>query len=209
MVAEFARLGHTIVGCGRTRKEIEALREQFPPPHDFYAVDVSSDEAVKSWASVALISHGPPDLLLNNAAVINKNARLWEIDSKEFSQVIDVNLKGAASVIRHFLPGMLKRRSGVIVNFTSGWGRSTDAEVAPYCASKWGLEGLTLAFAQELPSTMAAVSLNPGTINTRMLQSCFGKSAEGHISPEDWAKKAVPYLLRIGPDQNGRQLDLD
>jgi NAD(P)-dependent dehydrogenase (short-subunit alcohol dehydrogenase family) len=103
---------------------------------------------------------------------------------------------------------MIKRKSGVVVNFTSGWGRSTDAEVAPYCASKWGVEGLTLALAQELPSGMAAATLNPGTINTRMLQSCFGKSAATHMSPAEWAKKAVPFILKIGPTENGKQLQL-
>ncbi len=101
---------------------------------------------------------------------------------------------------------MLKHKRGVIVNFTSGWGRSTDAEVAPYCASKWALEGLTLAFAQELPSGMAAVSLNPGIIDTDMLQSCFGASASGYPSPAQWVKTAVPFLLNLGPSNNGKQL---
>ncbi len=208
MTREFARLGHVVVGCGRSRSEIEALRGQYAAPHEFYSVDVSMDEEVKSWASVVITSHGAPDLVLNNAAIINSNARLWEIDPGEFSRVVDVNLKGCASVIRYFLPAMLKRRSGVVVNFTSAWGRSADAEVAPYCASKWGVEGMTLAFAQELPSTMAAVSFNPGIINTRMLQSCFGVSAATYIGPEDWARKAVPFLLDIGPAQNGRQLEM-
>jgi len=208
MAVEFAKRGHIVVGCGRSSDEINRLRKQFGGRHDFYAVDVASDEEVKSWASILMISHGAPDLLLNNAGVINKNARLWEIGPSEFSHVIDVNLKGSANVIRHFVPGMIKRKSGTIVNFTSGWGRSTDAEVAPYCASKWGVEGLTMAFAQELPSGMAAVSFNPGTINTRMLQSCFGKSAASHASPDDWAAKAVPFLLNIGPADNGKQLHL-
>ena len=101
---------------------------------------------------------------------------------------------------------MIKRKRGVIVNFSSGWGRSTDAEVAPYCATKWAIEGLTLAFAQELPSGMAAVALNPGIINTDMLQSCFGGSASGYLSPADWAKSAVPFLLKLGPGDNGKQL---
>ena len=208
MTDEFARLGHTVLGCGRTKKEIDALRHRFGAPHDFYAVDVASDDEVKSWASVLLRSHGPPDLILNNAGVVNKNAPLWEVSAAEFSLVIDTNLKGETNVIRHFVPGMLKRKKGVIVNFTSGWGRSTDPEVAPYCASKWGLEGLTLAFAQELPSGMAAVALNPGIINTDMLQSCFGKSADSYISASAWAKVAVPFLLKLGPEDNGKQLEV-
>lgn len=206
MADEFARLGHTVVGCGRSTKAIEKLRSALGAPHDFYPVDVSDNDAVKSWASVTLISHGPPDLLLNNAGVINKNARLWEIDAREFNEVVDVNLKGVANVIRHFAPAMVQRKSGVIVNFSSGWGRSTDAEVAPYCATKWAIEGLTQALAQELPGGMAAVPLNPGIINTEMLRSTFGGSASAYPSPEEWAKIAVPFLLGIGPADNGKQL---
>lgn len=208
MVDEFARLGHTVVGCGRTHSEIEKLREIYQHPHDFYEVDVASHEAVKSWASLMLNSHGAPDLVLNNAAVINRNARLWEVPPEEFSLVLDVNVKGTANVIRYVLPAMLKRKRGVIVNFSSGWGRSTDAEVAPYCASKWAVEGLTLALAQELPAGMAAVSLNPGVINTAMLQSCFGAAAGSYIAPEHWAKTAVPFLLKLGPSDNGKQLEI-
>jgi NAD(P)-dependent dehydrogenase (short-subunit alcohol dehydrogenase family) len=208
MADEFVRLGRTVLGCGRSRKEIEQLRRRLGKPHDFYTVDVASDDEVKSWASLLLSAHGPPDLVLNNAGTINKNAPVWEVPAREFAEVIDVNLKGTANIIRHFAPEMVKRKRGVIVNFSSGWGRSTDAEVAPYCASKWGIEGLTLALAQELPSGMAAVSLNPGVINTAMLQSCFGKSASGYMSAEEWAKAAVPFLLKLGPADNGKQLEL-
>ena len=207
MVEEFVRLGHTILGCGRSKPEIAQLRQRFGPPHDFEIVDVASDQAVKDWASRLLESHGVPELVLNNAGVINTNAKLWNISAEEFSKVIDVNLKGTTNIIRHFVPGMVKRKRGVIVNFSSGWGRSTDPEVAPYCASKWGVEGLTLSLAQELPAGLAAVSLNPGIINTEMLQSCFGMSASGYITPDEWAKTAVPFLLKLGPDDNGKQLD--
>jgi len=169
-------------------------------------VDVSLDESVKSWASVCLTTHAPPELLINNAGVINKNARLWEIGAREFAEVIDVNVKGTANVIRHFVPSMVKRKTGVIVNLSSGWGRSTDAEVAPYCASKWAIEGLTQSLAQELPKGMAAVPLNPGIINTEMLQSTFGGSANHYPNPDEWAKIAVPFLLQIGTKDNGQQL---
>jgi NAD(P)-dependent dehydrogenase (short-subunit alcohol dehydrogenase family) len=101
---------------------------------------------------------------------------------------------------------MVKRKRGVIVNFSSGWGRSTDPEVAPYCASKWGIEGLTSALAQELPEGLAAVSLNPGVINTEMLRSCFGASASQYIAPDQWAKTTVPFLLKLGPSDNGKQM---
>src|SRR6266404_138745 len=206
MAIEFARLGYTVAGCGRTEKEIKSLRSEVDGAHDLEAVDISLDEEVKAWAAQLLAAWGPADLLLNNAGVINKNAPLWKITAQEFSLVIDVNLKGMANVIRHFAPPMIERQKGVIVNFSSGWGWSADAEVAPYCASKWGIEGMTLAFAQELPAGMAAVALNPGIINTEMLRSCFGGSASSYLAPEKWARVAVPFLLDLGPKDNGKQL---
>jgi NAD(P)-dependent dehydrogenase (short-subunit alcohol dehydrogenase family) len=206
MAEEFIRLGHTVLGCGRSEKETGQLRKQFAAPHDFAVVDVSADEQVAAWAKRILKSHGAPDLLLNSAGLINRNARLWEIGAQEFSDVIDVNLKGVANVIRHFVPAMVKRRSGVIVNFSSGWGRSTAAEVAPYCATKWAIEGLTQALAQELPPSMAAVPFNPGIIATDMLRSSFGNAASDYPAPEEWAKIAVPFLLKLGPSVNGKPL---
>ena len=86
------------------------------------------------------------------------------------------------------------------------WGRSTSPEVAPYCATKYAVEGLTLALAQELPAGMCAVPLNPGIINTDMLQSCFGVEADNYPTPEKWAKNAVPFLLNLGPKDNGKSL---
>jgi NAD(P)-dependent dehydrogenase (short-subunit alcohol dehydrogenase family) len=206
MAREFAELGHTVIGCGRSEKEIAKCRDEFVKPHDFAAVDVASDDEVKVWADEVLRKYGAPSLLLNNAAVINKNARLWEVGPEEFAQVMDVNVNGTVSVIRHFLPAMIKRGEGVVVNFSSGWGRSTDAEVAPYCASKWAIEGLTQSLAQELPSGLAAVALNPGIINTDMLRSCFGGSAASYPTAERWAKTATPFLLKLGPRDNGKQL---
>ena len=208
MVQEFARLGHTVVGCGRSRDQVEALRRRWSAPHSFHAVDVASDTEVRNWAGEVLQAGNVPDLLLNNAGVINRNAPLWNIDADEFSRVLAVNVTGTANVIRHFLPAMLARKSGVVVNFSSGWGRSTDAEVAPYCASKWAIEGLTQAFAQELPPGLAAVALNPGIINTEMLQSCFGDSASSYPSAEAWAERAVPFLLSLSAKDNGRSLDV-
>jgi|ERR1043166_6318986 NAD(P)-dependent dehydrogenase (short-subunit alcohol dehydrogenase family) len=208
MAEGFIQAGHTIAGCGRSKSELEALTKKFPAPHSFAAVDVTSDAEVKNWAEGLLKKVSPPDLLINNAALINENAPLWEIAPEQFDRVIDVNIKGVANVIRHFVPAMVRRNHGVIVNFSSGWGRSTSPDVAPYCATKWAIEGLTQALAQELPSGMAAVPLNPGVIDTEMLQSTFGSSAHAYPKPEQWAKSAVPFLLKLSPRDNGHSLSV-
>ena len=208
LTEEFIRLGHVVIGCGRSDKEIAALQNQFPTPNHFSVVNVADDAQVSTWAKQVLASHQPPDFVLNNAALINRNAPLWKVPAQEFSDVIDVNIKGTANVIRHFAPAMVQRGSGVFVNFSSGWGRSTDAEVAPYCATKWAIEGLTQSLAQELPPGMVAVPLNPGIINTDMLRSCFGGNSTGYPSPTEWAKTAAPFILKISAKDNGRPLSV-
>jgi NAD(P)-dependent dehydrogenase (short-subunit alcohol dehydrogenase family) len=101
---------------------------------------------------------------------------------------------------------MIGRGRGVIVNMSSGWGRSTAPEVAPYCASKWAVEGLTKALAQELPAGLAAVAVNPGIIDTDMLRTCWAEEAGGFPAPAEWAQRAAPFLLGLSPSDNGRSL---
>ena len=200
--------GHTVLGCARSTEAVAELSGRFPSPHDFAAVDVSRDAEVFAWAK-RLLAGGAPDLLLNNAALMNRPAPLWQVPEEEFSRLVDVNLKGVANVVRHFVPAMIRRGRGVIVNISSGWGRSVAPEVAPYCATKWAVEGLTQALAEELPPGMAAVPLNPGIINTEMLQSCFGADAHNYPAPAAWAKRAVPMLLQLGAKDYGRQLSVE
>ena len=203
----YLSLGHRVAGCARSQEIVDQLLAEHGPLHHFATVDVSEDEAVRLWACDVLAHFGAPDLLVNNAAVISGNAPLWDIPVHEFDAVIDVNIKGTAHVLRHFLPAMIHRGSGVVVNFSSGWGRSTSPDVSAYCASKWAIEGMTQALAQELPHGLAAVALNPGIINTEMLQTCLGpESAAQYPSAPEWALSAGPYLLGLGPKDNGQAL---
>lgn len=199
--------GHTVIGCGRSA-EVLNLRFTYPAPHDFTALDVTEENKVALWADHVLAKHGAPDLLINNAALMNNPAPLWQTSSREFNQLIDVNIKGVANVIRHFVPAMVARGSGIIVNFSSGWGRSTSAGFAPYCASKFAIEGLTKSLAQELPVGMVAVPLNPGVINTDMLQQCWSAGAANFPQADVWAKYAAPFILSLGAKDNGQSVSV-
>jgi NAD(P)-dependent dehydrogenase (short-subunit alcohol dehydrogenase family) len=199
--------GHTVIGCGRSA-EILNLRFAHPAPHDFTALDVVEENKVALWSEHVLARHGAPDLLINNAALMNNPAPLWRVPAAEFNRLIDVNIKGVANVIRHFVPAMVARESGVIVNLSSGWGRSTSPEVAPYCASKYAMEGLTLALARELPKGMAAVPLNPGVIDTDMLRQCWAGGASSYPQANAWAKVAAPFILQLGAKDNGKSLSV-
>lgn len=205
MALGFAADGWTVSGCGTDTAALQSLAKELGPDHHLQPCDVTDPGAVEAFAA-ATKRFGAPDLLLNNAATINPNKPLWEVTPDEFSRVIDVNLKGVHLITRAFLPGMVERGKGVVVNFSSGWGRSTSPEVAAYCATKWGIEGLTAALAQELPAGLAAVALNPGIIDTRMLRSCFGEGAGSYPTPEEWAKVAVPYLVSLNARHNGMAL---
>lgn len=208
LVGRFTDTGHTLIGCGRNPAQVAELAKQFPAPHAFAAVDVADASGVDRWAKAMLAAHGPPDLLVNNAARMNAPAPLWQVPAEEFDAVIDVNVKGVANVIRAFVPAMVAAKKGVIVNLSSGWGRSTSPEVAPYCATKYAVEGLTLALSQELPAGMAAVPLNPGVIDTDMLRQAWGAGASSYPTADKWAERAAPFLLALGPKDNGKSLSV-
>jgi len=202
---EYAQQGHSLAGCARSATAVKNLQNILGKDHQFNTVDLSDDQAVLRWIEQLEQEWGVPDLVINNAAVIAKNAPLWEVPLEEFKQVVDINITAVFSVIRHVLPGMIKRGSGVVANISSGWGRSVSADVAVYCASKWAIEGMTQALAQDLPDGLAAVPVNPGIINTEMLQSCFGAAANDAPTPEVWAQRAAPLFLSLGPKDNGQQ----
>lgn len=208
LAEEFIRGGHTVIGCGRSGEGVFDLRMTYQAPHDFSVVDVALDTKVSIWAAKVLENESPPDLLINNAAVMNRLSPLWDQDDREFTKLVDVNIRGVQNVIRQFVPAMVAKKKGVIVNFSSGWGRSVSPEVAPYCMSKWAIEGLTKALAAELPSGMAAVPLNPGVIDTDMLRSCWADGAASYPKAEQWAKVAVPFILKLGPKQNGQSVSV-
>ena len=103
---------------------------------------------------------------------------------------------------------MVAAKKGVIVNLSSGWGRSVSPDVAPYCATKFAVEGLTKALAAELPEGMAAIPLNPGVIDTDMLRQAWSDGAGSSPKAEAWAKTAAPFILGLGPKDNGKSLSV-
>ncbi|KAI8555081.1 hypothetical protein RHMOL_Rhmol05G0146900 [Rhododendron molle] len=244
LALEMAKRGHTVIGCSRSQDKLDSLHSELsssafpaaqpdsnpssPDRHLFMNVDVRSNSSVEELARAVVEKKGVPDIIVNNAGTINRNNRLWEVPVEEFDTVIDINVKGIANMLRHFIPLMIERKQGIIVNMSSGWGRSAAAQlilnfqydfdfflelirfwqVAPYCASKWAVEGLTRSVAKELPSGMAIVALNPGVINTDMLTSCFGSSSSLYQTPESWAPKAATMILNLTIADNGASLSV-
>jgi NAD(P)-dependent dehydrogenase (short-subunit alcohol dehydrogenase family) len=209
LIQGFIDSGHKVSGCSRNTQRMNELREQFGEEHYFEAVDVSDPDQVYGWANNCLKQQGAVDLIVNNAAIINPNASMWEVDDQQWSELININVKGVFYVSKAFLPSLIKANHGVLVNVSSGWGRSAAAEVATYCCSKWAVEGLTRSLAEEVPSGVAAIPLNPGIIHTTLLESCFGSSASHFPSPQQWAETAVPFLLGLSAADNGQPLTVN
>ena len=209
LIQGFIDSGHKVSGCSRNTQRMNELQEQFGEEHYFEAVDVSDPDQVYGWANNCLEQQGAVDLIVNNAAIINPNANMWEVDDQQWSELININVKGVFYVSKAFLPSLIKANHGVLVNVSSGWGRSAAAEVATYCCSKWAVEGLTRSLAEEVPSGVAAIPLNPGIIHTTLLESCFGGSASHFPSPQQWAETAVPFLLGLSAVDNGQPLTVN
>jgi NAD(P)-dependent dehydrogenase (short-subunit alcohol dehydrogenase family) len=200
--------GHVVSGCGRSGSDIFDLRFAHSEPNCFDAVDVTDAIKVEIWADRITGQNGAPDVLINNAALINEPTPLWQVGAQDFSKLIDVNIKGVANVVRAFMPEMLEAGKGTIVNISSGWGRSVSAGMAPYCATKYAIEGLTKALAADLPAGLAAIPLNPGLINTDMLRKSWGADAASHPDPKAWAEVAAPFILTLNRSHNGQSLSI-
>jgi len=203
MALEFAKRGWRVAGGARDLHGLSDLEKQLTTPSLIRSLDVTQPYHVGSFAQEVKEALGVPDLLVNNAGLINQNAPLTQVSASEFASVLAVNLGGVHNMIRSFVPMMEDKGHGIIVNFSSYWGQSTAPEVGPYCATKWGVEGLTRSLAQELPKGMAAIAFNPGVINTDMLQSTFGQQALSYPNPNDWAVEAVNRLENLSVGDNG------
>ena len=131
LVDEFIALGHTVVGCGRNPESILDLRFAISAPSTFDVLDVAEAKKVELWAERMLTQHGAPDLVINNAGLLTEPAPLWKQDTAKVAKLFQVNLAGIVHVVQGFAPSMIERGAGVIVNLSSGWGRSVSGEFAP------------------------------------------------------------------------------
>jgi NAD(P)-dependent dehydrogenase (short-subunit alcohol dehydrogenase family) len=186
-------LGHTVVGFSVGSEGADR-------------VDTADFSQVQDWVTASVERWGPPQLVLANAAVVLPPQPLWQIPPEDFSRLIDVNVKGMFYLFRAVVPMMSGQ--GVLVGISSGYGRSTTPRMSAYCTSKWAVEGLVKTLSQELPKTMAAVAVDPGTLQTDMLRTALGSGARFFPTPDQWVGKAADLLLGLGPQHNGQSLSV-
>jgi NAD(P)-dependent dehydrogenase (short-subunit alcohol dehydrogenase family) len=166
--------------------------------------DVSDEEQVARLRART----GPVDILVNNAAVIHEPRPLVDVPLAEWRRLMDTNVLGMVAVLRAYVPDMNARGAGVVCNLSSTWGKSVSARQAPYCATKWAVEGLSKALAEEVGDGVVVLAVNPGVVATDMLATCFEGAVGGATPPEECARAFVSMLRRVVPSWNGRSVDL-
>lgn len=169
--------------------EVEGLGRRALP----LRMDVTRPEEVERGVGRALESFGRIDVLVNNAGAGHPLKPLVELSYEEWRRVMEVNLDGVFLCLKAALPSMMARRSGSIINISSGLAtRGTPLWVA-YSATKWGIEGLTKGLALELKDYDIRVnSLNPGRVETRTFPRVPGDN-QPYRRPEEIGH-AVIYL---------------
>ncbi len=172
------------------KAEIEALGRRC----EIFAGDVRDDKAVTAAVEGTIAAFGKIDILFNNAGIC-AYAKLHEMTDAEWDAMIDINLKGPFIVTRRVAPYMMERKSGVIINNSSVMGLRGGNRLSHYTASKWGLTGLTKAWAIELaPYNIRVVSIHPTGVNTPMND---GLAAMEGKTPEEIAEASAGNLLPV------------
>jgi 3-oxoacyl-[acyl-carrier protein] reductase len=148
--------------------------------------DVTRGDEVSSLVSATEQKLGPVDILVNNAGT-GVFGPFNELNEQQWNTVLDTNLKGVFLLSRAVAPEMIRRQTGHIINISSLAGKNTFANGAIYCASKWGLMGLTGAMAEDLRAHGIRVSaICPGSVATDF-PGQGGKNAAKILQPDDVA----------------------
>lgn len=180
-----------------TNDELETLKseiEAFGRKAVIAVGDVRDDSAVSAAVEKAISELGKIDILFNNAGIC-AYATVDEMTDDEWNAMIDINLKGPFNVARRVVPHMKKAKSGVIINNSSVMGLRGGNRLSHYTASKWGLTGLTKAWAIELaPFNIRVVSIHPTGVNTPMND---GLAAMEGMTPIEIAERSAGNLLPV------------
>lgn len=168
------RAGHRVFATMRNPEgatELRTTTDNESLPISFSAMDVDSDASVRGAIGDIFDRHGPVDVLVNNAG-IERRGTVEELDLSEFRAVMETNYFGAIRCMQAVLPGMRSRGSGCIINVTSVSGRISSSPLGPYAASKFALEAISEALAQEVkPLGIRVAIVQPGIIDTDMARS--------------------------------------
>jgi len=167
----FARRGYKVFATMRNPERAADFKQQMEDeslPIHIYQMDVNSDDSVKQCIDKINKEHGNIDFMINNAG-IERHGSVEEVPMEDFKIVIDTNFFGVVRCMKAVLTTMRKNNNGCIINIGSVAGKIALSPLVPYCASKFALEAITEALAQEVkPFNIRVHLVEPGIINTDM-----------------------------------------
>lgn len=170
--------------CGSKEKAEQVVEEikRNGGEASVYQCDIADFEATKTMIADIQKEYGRIDILINNAGITKDNLVL-KMKEEEFDAVISTNLKGTFNCISHTVRGMIKQRSGRIINMSSVVGVIGNGGQLNYCASKAGVIGMTKSLAREIGSRGITVNaVAPGFIETDMTDALDEKMKEQALS---------------------------
>ena len=203
-----AARGFDVALLGRTRATLEATARDIAA-HGRHAevvvCDVTRGEDVDA-AAATLLARGAPRVVVNNAGIGGRMARIDETTEAEWDAMLGANLKSVFLVTRAFLPAMIAANTGRFVTIASISATLGTARLAAYVASKWGAVGFTKSLAEELRGTgLQAMSVMPGAVDTPML-AVTGFAPQ--MTADDVAKLVVYAALDAPDAMNGSSIEM-
>ncbi|HVX03370.1 MAG TPA: SDR family oxidoreductase [Nitrososphaera sp.] len=204
--------GANIVVCSRTKSEVESTVDEIKKSQgDVLGVvcDVGVASQVDVLVKRTVERFGLVNVLVNNAGIYFPK-RLVDTSEKEWDDTINCNLKGAFLCSKAVLPHLAK--TGTIINVSSGAGKTGFENLSAYCASKFGMIGLTESLSWEVGGSVRVMSICPGEVDTRMQEKSdpeyYQENKSKMLRPEQVAKKIAEMIFDKKSYRNGESIDI-
>jgi NAD(P)-dependent dehydrogenase (short-subunit alcohol dehydrogenase family) len=207
----YARAGAKVFICGRNESSLASAVDDMRQAGDVagLAGDIGSPAVVKRVARAAIDHCGAVDVLVNNASILGPREPIANYPPAAWDDVLRINLTGIFLITRAILPNMQARRSGSIINVTSGVGRRGKARWGAYAVSKGGVEVFTQVLAEEVADSAIRVnSVNPAATRTEMRAEAYPQEDPLTLPT---AEQIMPLFLYLASDASvsisGQSLD--
>lgn len=197
MARALTAAGVSVVVAGRRTEPLAALCDELGPTASWHGCDVSDEASVQELADS--LADREISIVINNAGVAGPVAPLTEISVDEWDGVFDVNVRGVFLVCRAFLPAMVARGAGDVINVASVSGKRPLIRRTPYTASKMAVIGLTSTLAFEVgPAGVNVNTLSPGPVAGPRMDRNFRLEAERSGGTYDKAMEAFVSRAALG-----------
>jgi 3-oxoacyl-[acyl-carrier protein] reductase len=211
-----AKKGLNVVICARTQREIDSVTNEIKSIGSKQIIgrkcDVSRSDQVNNLVKEVFDMYGRIDVLINNAGITYVK-KLIDTTEEEWDHTLDINLKGVFLLSKTILPQMMKKNFGIIINVSSGAGKVGFEDISAYCASKFGIMGLTESVACEVANyNIRVMTICPGEVATKMQKDVdlqyYKLNKHKMLHPKTVAEKITDMVFDDKKYRNGVSVDL-